>query len=367
MSPINLKQTGILLKKLRKDSNLTQKDLASYFNVSKPAISQWESGKGIKTEYLYRFAKFFDVTVSELILGKLDNETNIDYIQRNYDLESYDFNEEITDATLDKLKEFYSHCDVVRKRFFTLLPKWAKNQLTSNEIEEFQKLKTYFKFDSNYWRMSKLNRNYVVIPTLNSEKEFINEKFNQYQKFEKEYEWELSKLYTFIYDIKIKKVIESQNTRALQYLLDILNQPEKDIIFNQTFSSKKEKSFIEKAKNLINPREPVKINNSDNVINVIIEHNPIFQTMIDCGCNCLKNHDSLSVGLEEKGFHLLEGKIEILDSAITNDFNWKLCSYQDYISLIDVKKNHLLHSLIHDKENNPLLYYENLISYYKII
>lgn len=361
MNPINLKQTGILLKKLRKNSNLTQKDLAAYFNVSKPAISQWESGKGIKTEYLYRFAKFFDVTVSELILGKLDNETNADYIQRNYDLENYDFNEEITDTILDKLKEFYSRCDAVRKRFFTLLPKWAKNQLTSNEIEEFQKLKTYFKFDSNYWRMSKLNRNYVVIPTLNSEKEFINEKL----KFDKEeYEWELSKLYNFIYDIKIEKVIESKNTKALQYLLDILNQPDKDILFNQTFPSKNERSFIEKIKDLINPKEPVKFKDSDNVI---IEHNPIFQTMIDCGCNCLKNYDFLSVGVEEKDFHLLEGKVEILDSAITNDFNWKLCSYQDYISLIDVKKNQLLHSLIHDKENNPLLYYKNLISYYKII
>ena len=72
---------------------MTIQDVAQAMGVSKAAISKWETGDGIKTEYLFDLSKFFGIKFSELLNGKLDNESNSDYWRRNYDLSNYDFDE----------------------------------------------------------------------------------------------------------------------------------------------------------------------------------------------------------------------------------------------------------------------------------
>ena len=71
MNNVNLELIGSLIRKLRKENDMTLIDLANVLNVSKPAVSQWENGKGIKTEYLYSLSKFFNISMSELLDGKL--------------------------------------------------------------------------------------------------------------------------------------------------------------------------------------------------------------------------------------------------------------------------------------------------------
>lgn len=70
------------LKMLRKGKGLTQEDLAEKINVSRQAITKWESGEGIPDiENLKQISILFDVTIDELVKEnfdvKIDNSKNI--------------------------------------------------------------------------------------------------------------------------------------------------------------------------------------------------------------------------------------------------------------------------------------------------
>lgn len=60
------------LKALRKETGLTQKEIAKKLNITQPAYQQWESGK-IKpsADTLDKFASFFHVT-TDYLLGNSD-------------------------------------------------------------------------------------------------------------------------------------------------------------------------------------------------------------------------------------------------------------------------------------------------------
>lgn len=68
------------LKELRKEANLTQKQVAEHFNISQSAYAQWETGKlNPKKETIQMFADFFNVS-TDYLLGKTDikNSSDID-------------------------------------------------------------------------------------------------------------------------------------------------------------------------------------------------------------------------------------------------------------------------------------------------
>lgn len=59
------------LQKLRTAQNMTQEELAEKLYVSRAAISKWESGRGYPNiDSLKAIAKFFNVTIDELICGE---------------------------------------------------------------------------------------------------------------------------------------------------------------------------------------------------------------------------------------------------------------------------------------------------------
>ena len=61
----------IKLQELRKSRGLTQEELAQELFVSRTAVSKWESGRGYPNiESLKAIAKFFDITVDELLSGE---------------------------------------------------------------------------------------------------------------------------------------------------------------------------------------------------------------------------------------------------------------------------------------------------------
>lgn len=56
------------LKKLRKENNLTQEKLAEKLNVSRQAITKWESGDGVPDiENLKQLSTLFNTTIDELV------------------------------------------------------------------------------------------------------------------------------------------------------------------------------------------------------------------------------------------------------------------------------------------------------------
>lgn len=76
---------GEFICKLRKELNLTQKELAENLNVSDKAISRWETGKGFPdVNSLLALSEFFGVSVNELLAGKrIEKEKITEIAEKN--------------------------------------------------------------------------------------------------------------------------------------------------------------------------------------------------------------------------------------------------------------------------------------------
>ena len=69
------KEIGNLLSKLRKERNMTQKDVADRLSVSPQAVSKWERGSGCPdVGLLPAISELFGVAVDRLLAGNLNPE-----------------------------------------------------------------------------------------------------------------------------------------------------------------------------------------------------------------------------------------------------------------------------------------------------
>lgn len=351
-------ETATLLKKLRKDCNYTIQKIANLLDVSKAAVSKWESGYDIKTEHLYELSKLYNVSFSELYYGKLKKEKNADYWRRNYDLSNFELKEDINAKNVDNLKTLFDHCNMVKKRFYKLLPRWGENKLTSFELEEFEFLKQYFKFDINYYANNKIDS--YVSPYVENEveKAFVLSTLSKIRNYDiKSYNWELTKLYNFTYNYNVETICNSGNIKALEYLLSTFSQIEKDSILYDNIHIVKNKCIYDRTI-------------------YEIEQIPYFKTIINSGANKLYEHRSSNNVWDDVIFESIEGKITELDESIYYKYqfydysgrkyipvisNWKLFSYEEYLNFIDKKGTEQLKDIVNLKNSNPLKYFERMI------
>ena len=364
-------QTASLLKYLRNNYNFTLQKVASLLGVSKAAVSKWENGDDITTEHLYDLAKLYNVSFSELYNGKLNNENNNDYWRRNYDLSNYELEDDINNKNVENLKSLFEHCNMVKSRFYKLLPKWAKDELNNNEIDEFKFIKKYFKFDVYYYAYIKYGPGHIAFADENTEKEFTREVLSGTEDLdENSFTWELNKLFDFIYDYKSNDICKSGNLKALEYMLSTFSQIEKDSILYANLHVEEEKEvddfFGSKGK-----QKQVR----DRTIEEI-EYIPYFKIIINSGANCLYKHKSHSNRWDDERFKCMEGKIIEINEEIYNKYrfsnfggqkfipmisDWKLYSYQDYLAFINHDETNRLRDIVNIKDSNPLKYYENMI------
>jgi transcriptional regulator with XRE-family HTH domain len=69
---------GERIKELRNQNNVSQQKLADLLNLTQQAIGKWESGKAEPNiDAIIKMSKIFNVTVSYLILGEEEIESNI--------------------------------------------------------------------------------------------------------------------------------------------------------------------------------------------------------------------------------------------------------------------------------------------------
>ncbi|CAH0122809.1 HTH-type transcriptional activator BcrR [Paenibacillus sp. CECT 9249] len=75
---MNCQKVGRLILSLRKEKNMTQKDLADLMNISDKTISKWERGLGCPdVSLLSELSKSLGVNIEKILLGELDpNEEN---------------------------------------------------------------------------------------------------------------------------------------------------------------------------------------------------------------------------------------------------------------------------------------------------
>lgn len=72
------------LQILRKSKNMSQEELAEKLNVSRQAVSKWESGSGYpETEKIISICEIFDCSMDELVKGKIANDIKEE--KSNYD------------------------------------------------------------------------------------------------------------------------------------------------------------------------------------------------------------------------------------------------------------------------------------------
>lgn len=69
------------LKFLRKQKGMTQESLAMLLNVTRQTISKWEKGLSVPdADMLVRLAEIFEVSVSSLLGGKIENDSDRDSV-----------------------------------------------------------------------------------------------------------------------------------------------------------------------------------------------------------------------------------------------------------------------------------------------
>lgn len=74
---MNEKATGNFIAEIRKQKNMTQKDLAEVIGVSDKTISKWETGKSLPDlAYLGDLCKALDITVNEILAGQRISEND---------------------------------------------------------------------------------------------------------------------------------------------------------------------------------------------------------------------------------------------------------------------------------------------------
>ena len=114
------------LKMLRKEGNLTQEELAEKLNVSRQAITKWESGDGTPDiENLKQLSIVFNTTIDELV----KEDKNVTIEQK----EQYNYFEEIE---IDHTKNFdINICKVFEVNIMPNAEEKVKVEVLSNEDE----------------------------------------------------------------------------------------------------------------------------------------------------------------------------------------------------------------------------------------
>lgn len=128
------------LKMLRKENELTQEQLAEKLNISRQAITKWESGDGTPDiENLKQISILFNTTIDELV--KEDKSVKVETI-KNY---SY-----IEELEIDHTKHFdINICKIYELNLMSNVEEKVKVELLSNEEENLEE--SYkIKFDDLY-------------------------------------------------------------------------------------------------------------------------------------------------------------------------------------------------------------------------
>ena len=75
---MNQEEFGKIIKKIRKDNNLTQQQLANKYNVTYQAVSKWENGKNMPdTVIIKQIASDFNIDLNDLLDGKINRKKSL--------------------------------------------------------------------------------------------------------------------------------------------------------------------------------------------------------------------------------------------------------------------------------------------------
>lgn len=79
---MNTNIISVYLQFLRKDHNYTQEDLARRLDISRQAVSKWETGTTLPDlETLLKLSKLYDITINDILEPKIQPQRITDFEQ----------------------------------------------------------------------------------------------------------------------------------------------------------------------------------------------------------------------------------------------------------------------------------------------
>lgn len=348
---VNFDLVGNLIIKLRENYGLTQQELAKEINVSKGAVCQWEQGAGIKTENLYDIAKFFNITVAELIDGQLVEEEDDDYFERNYNLDDFAYFKEVDDSNYEDLLEYLKRCKNVIKRFMYLYPLHKENKLTKKQNIEYHKMSHYFEVDYPYAEAINLG---AFISSIDNAVEELTGMYDIQNNTDLDYM--LYKLFHLVLKVDPISVLEYENDDvAANEYLELIGKEGRDSLLTNIVSDMDEDD---------------------------IENSVVVKKLIEAGARCFftrKDIQNLQINeIDEDVFKQLKG---VHENKIIQDrydffkqeeqtkhifemydpYSWKNYNKANYEYLINKEKTDFIRDVVLLKENDPMTFYKNLV------
>lgn len=330
-----------LIKKLREESGLSAVEFSKIMNVSKSSISKWENNEVPSLENLYQIARFFRITVDELLRGEQKKE-KIDILHDKYDLSIFDVKKLIEEKNEDGLIAYFVKWQNILQRFLKLLPKAAFHGLNELELEEYNFLKEYV-YVSNYRldfkRTIFLERKDMLDP---NEMEAVKNFYESIDKMPKhQKEWEIRRIlgYNPKYPFYVKEIRQYDWPKVFVEMYKCLSQTNKDRILNKALEDKP-------------------LNNI---------RNKYVLLMLKNGGRIFKCNYPRAGYWDEDIMNSYKGKINLVDVGIDNDYYEKIFNvenynayYSEYLNLIDNERMMLYKEACELRQNNPVEYYKKL-------
>ena len=352
--------TGKLLEKLISDYSLNASSFAKEIGVSKVSVSQWIKGKQISIKHLCEIADYFQISVKELLDGKLHVEGTDDFIKRNYDISSFDLDQLIKDEDTEALKDYIVKLVSIENMFIFYLEKWSTDTLNKDQKIEFDYLKKNVRFNTDYfgdkyrldWESIRKNGEDLSL------KKCIRDFFESIKhldpiKDEEERNWEINKVVQYTFDLRSKEIVDLGDPDLIDYLFLVLDQQNKDELLAYNLHSMKRED---------------------------LEDNEAIGAMVIGGANCIYRLYHMHSITEEEMIGYFEGEIvedkewsEAGDNCNIPGYNFagrsqiysykdelKEYSYAEYRKSVMKKRTNYICDLCTLKHQLPRKYYENL-------
>lgn len=336
-------KTCELIKKLRENTGLSATQFAEVMGVSKSSVSKWENNEVPSIERLYQIARYFRVTVDELLNGALKTDSNLDRLVEDYDLSSFDIPQLLKEHNVEEIVHYFKKCQYIKARFLKLLPRAAYHGLKDVELEEFRYISKYIFVDSSVIKYERdLDARYhgKLDPNeMNAVKEFY-ERIKKLPKAEKE--WEIEKIYCFQPELYLNEIINTNRLDLFNEMFKLLPQADKDSILTGT----------------VNRGHPL-----DSI------RNNFVLCMIENGAKILYSGAWHSNYWEEDVIKAFEGDINYVSKSkrpeyYKTNYYYKNsdCSYSEYVEVIDEEKTKLFKEACELRKSKPRDYYNKLKS-----
>ena len=336
-----MNNTCELIKQLREESGLTPTEFAKVMGVSKSSISKWENDKAPGIDHLYQIARYFRISVDELLRGQRNEESNFSLFISKYDLSEFDVPHLLKEANEKEIVRYFKKCQNIKDRFLKLLPRAAYRGLVDEDLEEFKYINKYIDIDSNVIRYE-WDRDALLASELDSNKmaairDFLD-RIKDLSKAEKE--WEIEKIIYFTPKLYVDEIISLNMFEPFVEMYKTLPQIDKNSILNNTINRG------EPINNIRNRYVLAMINNGGKILKTGWWHCTYWNDDV------IKDYDGeLGYSYRFKGSNYTESNYYMRNGD---------CSYSEYCSLIDEEKTLLFKEACYLRRTKPFEYYQRL-------